>query len=116
MVVRMRRTMEKNILGNKGVQKKFQKAVAKASKKMVASSLEAEKAEISAMDSSLKAAIQRQSNAGGKTPIISSTSVKENDDEAAATEEKFTQQQTRIKLSAVKSRINKMVKKSTFGG
>ena len=73
------------------MQKKFQKAVAKASKKMVAASLEAEKAEVSAMDSSLEAAIQRQSNAGGKTPIISSTSVKENDDEAAAAEEKFTQ-------------------------
>ena len=33
-----------NILGNKQVQKKFQKAVAKVSKKMVAASIEAEKA------------------------------------------------------------------------
>ena len=79
-----------NILGNKQVQKKFQKAVAKASKKMVAASIEAEKAEISAMDLSLEAAIQRQSKAGGKTPIISSIWVKENDDEAAAAEKKFT--------------------------
>ena len=69
------------------------------------------------MDSSLEAVIQHWSNAGGKTPVISSTLVKGNDDEATAAEEKFTQQLTGIKLSAVKTRINKMVKKDlTFRG
>ena len=103
-----------NILGNKQVQKKFQKAVAKASKKIVAASIEAKKSQITAADSSLEAAIKRRSNASDMTPIISSTLVKEKDDDEAAAEKKFTQQQTKIKLLAVKTRINKMVKKDVI--
>ena len=68
--------------------------------------MEAEKAEVAAADLSLEAAIKRRSD---KTPVISATLVGE-DDEAAA-EKKFTQQQTKVKLSAVKSRLNKLVKK-----
>ena len=94
------------------MQKKFQAAVVKASKKMYAASMEAEKAEFAAEDLSLEAAIKRRSD---KTPVVSATLVKE-DDEAAA-EKQFTQQQTKIKLSAVKSRLNKLVKKDvTFRG
>ena len=99
-------TQDADILSNKKLQKKFQAAVVKASKKMVAASMEAEKAEVAAVDLSLEAVIKRRSD---KTPVISATSVVE-DDEAAA-EKKFTQQQTKIKLSAVKSRLTKMVKK-----
>ena len=101
-----------DIFSKNKLQKKFQAAVVKASKKMYTASIESEKAEVAAADISLKAAIKRRSD---KTPIISATSVEE-DDEAAA-EKKFTQQQTKIKLSTVKSRLNKMVKKDvTFRG
>ena len=48
-----------DILSNKKLQKKFQVAVAKASKKMVAASIEAEKAEVTTADLSLGAAIKR---------------------------------------------------------
>ena len=72
---------------------------------MVAASVEAEKAEVVAVDLSLEAAIKRRSD---KTPVISATLV---EDEEAAAEKKFTQQQIKIKLSAVKSRLNKLVKK-----
>ena len=98
-----------DILSNKKLQKKFQAAVVKASKKMVAALMEAEKAEVAAAYLSLEAVIKRQSD---KTPVISATSVEE-DDEAAA-EKKFTQQQTKIKLSAVKSRLNKLKKDVVF--
>ena len=88
---------------------KFQAAVVKTSKKLVASSIEAEKAEVAATDLSLEAAIKCR---GNDALVISATSVVE-DDEAAA-EKKFTQQQTKIKLSAVKSRINKLKKDVVF--
>ena len=102
---------KEDILNNKKLQKKFQVAVAKASKKMVAASIEAEKAEVAAADLSLEAAIKRRSG----TPIISATSVKEDVDEND--EKKFTAQQTIIKLAAVKTRLNKMSKKEvTFRG
>ena len=100
-----------DILHNKKLQKKFQAAVVKASQKMVAASMEAEKAEVAAADLSLEAAIKRRSE---KTPVISATSVVEDDD--AEAEKKFTQQQTKIKLLAVKSRINKLKKDVTFRG
>ena len=48
-----------DILSNKKLHKKFQVAVAKASKKMVAALIEAEKAEVAAVDLSLEAAIKR---------------------------------------------------------
>ena len=83
-----------DILSNKKLQKKFQVAVAKASKKIVAASIEAKKAEVAAVDLSLEAVIKRR---GDKTPVISATLVK--DDDEAAAEKKFTQQQTKIKLS-----------------
>ena len=103
---------KEDILNNKKLQKKFQVAVAKASKKMVAASIEAEKAEVAAADLSLEAAIKRRSG----TPVISATSVEEDVDEKD--EKKFTAQQTIIKLAAVKTRLNKMSKKKdvTFRG
>ena len=96
---------------NKRLQKKFQAAVVRASKKLVASSIEAEKAECAAADLSLEAAIKRR---GNDAAAISATSVVA-DDEAEA-EKKFTQKQTKIKLSAIKSRINKLKKDVTFRG
>ena len=92
------------------MQKKFQSAVVKASKKTVAASIEADKAEVAAADLSLEAAIKRRG--GSDAPVISAKSVVV-DDEADA-EKKFTQQQTKIKLSAVKSRINKLTKDVVF--
>ena len=92
---------------NKRLQKKFQAAVVKVSKKLVASSIEAEKAECAAADLSLDAAIKRQGNAAA---VISATLVVEDDD----AEKKFTQKQTAIKLLAVKSRINKLKKDVSF--
>ena len=47
-----------DILSNKKLQKKFQAAVVKASKKMVDASMEAKKAEVAAADLSLEAAIK----------------------------------------------------------
>ena len=44
---------------------------------MVAASIEAEKAEVAAVDLSLEAALKRRSSAGDKIPVISSTLVKE---------------------------------------
>ena len=96
----------------KKVQKNYQAAVAKVAKQLVASSIEAERAECAAADLSLEAAIKRRGN--DPAAKISATSVVE-DDEAEA-EKEFTQSQTKIKLSAVKSRINKLKKGVTFRG
>ena len=100
---------------NKKLQKKFQVLVAKAAKKMVAASMEAEKAEVAAADQSLDAAIKRR--AGG-TAVISAASVAEDVDALENAEKekgrKFEAQQTMIKLSSVKSRLNKMSKKVTL--
>ena len=82
--------------------------VVRASKKLVASSIEVEKAECAAADLSLDAAIKRR----GNDATISATSVVEDDD--AEAEKKFTQKQTKIKLSAVKSGINKLKKDVVF--
>ena len=91
------------------MQKKYQAAVAKAAKKLVASSIEAEKAECAAADLSLEAAIKRRGNGAAE---ISATSVVEEDE--AEAEKKFTQKQTKIKLSAVKSRRNKLKKEVVY--
>ena len=96
---------------NKKLQKKFQVSVAKAAKKMVAASMEIEKAEIAAADQQLDAAIKRRA---GTTAVISATSVDEGVDDEAAAEKKFNQEQTKIKLSSVKSRLTKMSKKVTL--
>ena len=104
---------KEDILKNKKLQKKFQVAVAKASKKMVAALIKPEKAEVAAADLSLEAAIKRRSG----TPVISATSVAENVDALENAEKKFTAQQTMIKLASVKTRLNKMSKKEvTFRG
>ena len=95
----------------KALQKKYQAAVAKATKKLVASSIEAKKAKCAAIDLSLESAIKRQ---GGNFAKISATSVIQDDD--AVAEKKFTQNQTKLKLSAVKSRINKLKKDVSFKG
>ena len=74
--------------------------------------MEAEKTECAAADLSLEAAIKLWGNYPAAK--ISATSVVEEDD--AETEKEFTQSQTKIKLSAVKSRINKLKKGVTFRG
>ena len=94
------------------MQKNYQAAVAKAAKQLVASSMEAERADLS-----LEAAIKCQGNdpaAKISSMSVSATSVIEDDD--AVAEKEFTQNQTKIKLSAVKSRINKLKKGVTFRG
>ena len=72
--------------------------------------MEAERAECAAADLSLKAAIKRQDN----NPVakISATSIVKDDD--AEAEKEFTWKKTTIKLSAVKSRINKLKKDVSF--
>ena len=79
--------------------------VAKVAKKLATSPIEAERAECAAVDLSLEAAIKRR---GGDSVKISATSVIQNDD--AVAEKKITQKQIQLKLSAVKSRINKLKK------
>ena len=74
--------------------------------------IEVEIAEGAAADLSLEAAIKRRGN--DPAAKISATSVVEDDD--AEAEKEFTQSQTKIKLSAVKSRINKLKKGVTFRG
>ena len=101
----------------KKLQKKYQAAVAKAAKQLVASSMEAERVECVAADLSLEAAIKRRGNDSAakiSSMSVSATSVIEDDD--AVAEKEFTQNQTKIKLSAVKSRINKLKKGVTFRG
>ena len=71
--------------------------------------IEAEKAECAAADLSLDAAIKRR---GNDAAVISASSVVGDDD----AEKKFTQKQTVIKLSTIKSRINKLKKDVTFKG
>ena len=78
---------------------------------MVAASLEAEKAEVAAVDQSLDAALKRR--AGG-TAVVSATSVVEDVDDEVAAEKKFNEQQKKIKLASVKSRLTKMSKKVTL--
>ena len=78
---------------------------------MVAASIEAEQAEVAAADLSLEAAIKRR-RGSDPAPVISATSVVEDDE--ANVKKKFTQQQTKIKLLAVKSRINKLKKDVVF--
>ena len=85
----------------KTLQKKYQAAVVKASKKLVASSIEVERAECTAADLSLEAATKRR---GDDSTKISATSVIQEDD--AVAREEFTQKQTQIKLSTAKSKIN----------
>ena len=80
-------------------------------KKLVASSIEVEKAECPAADLSLEAAIKRR---GGDSAKISATSVIQDDD--AVAEKESTQNQTKLKLSAVKSRINRLKKGAAFSG
>ena len=100
---------------NKKLQKKFQVSVVKAAKKMVAESMEAEKAEVAAADQSLDAAIKRR--AGGPA-VISAASVEEDvgalENAEKIKEKQFEAQQTIIKLSSVKARLNKMSKKVAF--
>ena len=86
-------------------------SVAKAAKKMVAASLEAEKAEVAAVDQSLDAALKRR--AGG-TAVVSATSVVEDVDDKVAAEKKSNEQQKKIKLASVKSRLTKMSKNVTL--
>ena len=99
------------------MQEKYQAAVAKAAKQLVASSMEAERAECAAADLSLKAVIKRRGNDPAdkiSAMSVSATSVIEDDD--AVAEKEFTQNQTKIKLSAVKFRINKLKKDVSFRG
>ena len=83
--------------------------VVKASKKLVASSIEAEKAECAAADLSLGVVIKRRGDAAA---VISAMLVIEDAD----AKKKFTQKQTVIKLSAIKFRINKLKKNVSFKG
>ena len=84
-----------DILSNKKLQKKFQAAVVKASKKMYAASMEAEQAAVTASDLSLEAAIKRQSDKN--VPVISATLVVEDVDDEVAADKKFNEQQKKIK-------------------
>ena len=86
-------------------------SVAKAAKKMVAASLEADKAEVAAVDQQLDAALKRR--AGGSA-VVSATLVVDAVDNEVAAEKKFNEQQKKIKLASVKSRLNKMSKKVTL--
>ena len=86
--------------------------VAKATKKLVASSIEAERAECAAAYFLLEIAIKCRG--GDSTVEINATSVIEDDDAVAEIE--LTQKQTAIKLSSVKSRINTLKKDISFGG
>ena len=88
----------------KKLQKNYPAAAAKAAKQLEASSMEAERAECAAADLFLEAAIKRRG--GDPAAKISATSVIE--DDYAVAEKDFTQNQTKLKLSAVKSRINKL--------
>ena len=92
------------------LQKKDQAAVAKAAKKLVASLMEAERAECAVADLSLEAAIKCR---GGLE--VSATSVVFADEEAVA-EKELAQKQTALKISSVKSRINKLKKDVSFSG
>ena len=86
--------------------------VAKAAKKLVASSIEAERAECAVADLFLEAAIKR---CGGNSAVkVSTMSVIEDDD--AVAEKELTQKQTAIKLCSVKSRIIKLKQDVSFGG
>ena len=91
--------------------KKYQAAVAKMAKKLVANLIETEIAECAAADLSLKAAIKRR---GGSVGKVSAMSVIE--DEDAVAEKEIAQKQATIKLSSVKSRINKLKKDVPFEG
>ena len=92
------------------MQKNYQATVAKAAKQLVASLMKAERAECAAADLSLEAAIKRQGNYPAAK--ISATLVIEDDN--AEAEKAFTWKQTTIKLSVVKSRINKLKKDVSF--
>ena len=94
------------------MQKNYQAAVVKAAKQLLASSIEAERAECAAADLSSEAAIERRGNYPAAK--ISAMSVVE--DEDAEADKEFTQSQTKIKLSAVKSRINKLKKGVIYRG
>ena len=94
------------------LQKKYQAADAKAAKKLVASSLEAEKAECAAADLLLEVAFKRRGTVVSATSVVPPVPV----DEDAVTEKELAQKQIAIKLSSVKSRINKLKKGVTFRG
>ena len=94
------------------MQKNYQAAVAKAAKQLVASLMEAERAECATAYLSLETAIKHRG--GNPAAKISATSAIEVDD--AVAEKEFVQSQTKLKLSAVKSRINKLKKGVTFRG
>ena len=84
--------------------KKYQNHVEKAAKKLLASSLEAEKVEADAMDAQLDAAIQRR----GGADVSATTVVPPNQagaDEDAEKEKAVAERQTVLKLSSVLSRI-----------
>ena len=100
---------------NNKLKKKYQAAVAKAAKKIVAASLEADKAEVAAADQQLEAALKRRAvGSAVGAAVISATSVVEEVDDEVAAEKKFNEQQKKIKLASVKSRLSKMSKKVTL--
>ena len=83
--------------------KKYQSQVKKAAKKLLASSLEAEKVEADAMDAQLDAAIQRRRGADvGATAVVPPKSAAEGE---AAKEKAVADKQTVLKLSSVLSQI-----------
>ena len=96
----------------KKLQKNYQVAVAKVVKQLIANLMETERTECAAADLSLEAAIKCRGN-DPKATIIAISVIKDDD---AVAEKEFTQNQTKIKLSAVKSRINKLKKGVTFRG
>ena len=83
----------------------------KGCKKIVAASLEADKAEVAAVDQQLDAALKRR--AAGSA-VVSATSVVDDVNDEVAAEKKFNEQQKKIKLASVKSRLSKMSKKVTL--
>ena len=94
------------------LQQKYQAAVTKAAKKMVAAPIAAERAEIAAADSSLELAIKRRGTVVSAISIVPPVPV----DEDAVAEKELAQKQTVIKLCSVKSRINKLKKDVSFSG
>ena len=81
---------------------KYQNQVEKAAKKLLASSLEAEKVEAAAMDAQLDAAIQRRAGADvGATAVVPPTAAEQD----AAIEKAVAEKQVVLKLSSVLSRI-----------
>ena len=95
--------------------KKYQNLVEKAAKKLLASSLEAEKVEADAMDAQLDAAIQRR----GGSDVSATTVVLPNQasvDEDAEKEKAVAEKQTVLKLLSVLSQIKVGKEESTSLG